>query len=73
MASLRELRVARVLSIRELAELAEVSPTTVYLIESGRRTPRYGVMRLLAAALKVEPLQVDEFKRAIAGAGNRSP
>jgi transcriptional regulator with XRE-family HTH domain len=65
MATLREARVERLLSIRELAREASVAPSTVYLIESGRTTPRLRVVRRLAAALGVEPNEIDEFRRAI--------
>jgi transcriptional regulator with XRE-family HTH domain len=65
MPSLREVRAARLLSIRELAQQAGVAPSTVYVIEAGRATPRLRVIRQLATALGVEPTVVDEFRRAI--------
>ena len=68
MASLREVRAARLLSIRALAQQAGVAPSTVYLIEAGRTTPRFSVIRQLAAALRVEPAAIDEFRQAIAAA-----
>ena len=65
MPPLRAIRAARLLSIRELAQQAGVAPSTVYLIETGRVTPRQRVIRQLAAALGVSPVEVDEFRRAI--------
>jgi DNA-binding XRE family transcriptional regulator len=65
MPSLRAMRAARLLSIRELAQQAGVAPSTIYLIETGRVTPRTRVIRQLAAALGVEPAAVDEFRRPI--------
>jgi transcriptional regulator with XRE-family HTH domain len=65
MPSLRAIRAARLLSIRELAHRARVAPSTVYLIEAGRSTPRPRVIRQLAAALGLEPSAVDEFRQAM--------
>lgn len=65
MTSLREARADRLLSIRELARQASVAPSTVYLIESGRTTPRPWVARRLAAALDLDPLEIEEFRRTI--------
>lgn len=45
-------REAKGLTKRELAEMMGVTPTTVYLWETGRRTPPYD--RLLAIAEKLE-------------------
>lgn len=68
MATLREIRVRRLLSMRRLAKLAALAPTTIYLIESGQRLPQYETMRKLAAALEVEPNDVDEFRAAMGAA-----
>ena len=65
MTALRVVRVARLLTMRDLAEQAGVAPSTVYLLEAGRTTPRLSVVRRLAAALGVEPHEIDEFRRAI--------
>src|SRR5690348_8188453 len=65
MPSLREVRVTRLLTIRDLAQRASVAVSTVYLIESGRSTPRLSVVRQLASVLEVEPQNVIEFQRAI--------
>lgn len=54
--------------MRKLARLADVSPTTVYLIESGQRTPRYHTIRKLAEVLDVDPMEINEFRAAIEGA-----
>jgi transcriptional regulator with XRE-family HTH domain len=73
MPSLRQLRAERLLSIRELARLADVAPSTVFLVEAGRVTPRPGTARRLAAALDVAPGAVDEFRRAIEAAKRPRP
>ena len=65
MTALRVMRVSRLLTMRDLAKQAGVAPSTVYLIEAGRTTPRLSVVRLLAAALGVEPHEIDEFQRAL--------
>ena len=68
MPTLREARVKRLLSMRQLAHLAGLSPTTVYLTESGQRLPQYATMRKLAEALGVDPEEIDEFRAAMDGA-----
>src|SRR5215218_5330323 len=65
MPSLRTLRLSRMLSQRDLAREAQVAPKTVVDLELGRIEPRLQTMRKLAAALGVEPLEVDEFQKAI--------
>jgi len=67
--SLREWRAERLLTIRELARLADVAPSTVYLTETGRTTPRPSVMRRIASLLGVEGHRVAEFRRAIEARG----
>jgi transcriptional regulator with XRE-family HTH domain len=57
------------MTIRELAALADVAPSTVYQIEGGRSVPRLSVVRRISDALNVDPLTVDEFRRAIRTAG----
>ncbi len=69
MTALRTMRASRLLTIRELAQRAGVVPSTIYLTETGRTTPRLSVVRRLAAALGVEPHEVDEFRRAIEQSG----
>ncbi len=65
MPTLRELRLARALSQRDLAEQAGVTQKTVLDLELGRKEPLLQTIRKLAAALGVEPAEVDEFRRAI--------
>lgn len=72
---LRDIRAERLLSLRELALLAGVAPSTVHLIEAGRSTPRRSAIRLLSAALDIDPMAVTEFRRTLlrgvqAGAGS---
>lgn len=70
---LREARAARLLSIRDLARRASVAPSTIYLTEAGRTTPRPGVVRRLAAALEVQPSEITEFRRTIEVVKARRP
>ena len=63
----------RLLSIRELAQQAGVMPSSIYLIEAQRATPRMTTMRRLATALGVAPEAVDEFRQAIEAAKQLSP
>ena len=60
--SLRELRAERLLTIRELARQAGVAATTIHAIETGARPPGRRIIRRVAAALKVEPGDVAEFR-----------
>ena len=62
---LRHVRAERLLSIRELARQASVAPSTVYLIEAGRTTPRPRVVRSLVTVLRVDANEIEEFRRAI--------
>jgi DNA-binding XRE family transcriptional regulator len=63
--SLRVHRAEQLLSIRELGLLAGVAPSTIYMIEAGRSTPRPSVVRCICTALQVDPMAVTEFRRAI--------
>jgi transcriptional regulator with XRE-family HTH domain len=63
--ALRVVRVSRLLSMRDLAKQAGVAPSTIYLTETGRTTPHLSVVRRLAAALGVEPHEIDEFRRTL--------
>lgn len=65
MPTLRDLRLARALSQRDLAARAGVAPKTVVDLEMKRQEPRLRTIRRLAAALGVEPADVDEFRQAI--------
>ena len=62
---LEVLRRQRLLSQAELAEKAGVAKSTIYLIEAGKTTPRYGIMRRLCEALGVQASEVDEFRWVI--------
>ncbi len=64
--SLREIRLNRMWSQRDLAQQARVAQKTIVDLELRRSEPRLLTMRKLAAALGVEPLEVDEFRKAIA-------
>jgi transcriptional regulator with XRE-family HTH domain len=64
--SLRELRLRKSLSQRDLAREAGVTQKTVVDIEHGRVEPQPKTMRKIAAALGVDPLEIDEFRKAIA-------
>ena len=68
MPTLRESRLRRFLSQRELARRAGVAPRTVVEAELGRQVPRLATMRKLAAALGIDPLEVDEFRAAVEAA-----
>ena len=65
MPTLREVRAQRVLTIRDLAQRAGVATRTIVEVEAGRVVPRFVTVRKLAAALGVEPAEVDEFRAAI--------
>ena len=58
---LREARMRQFLSIRELAAKASVATATIVAIEQGRQTPTFKTARKIAAALDVEPTEIDEF------------
>jgi transcriptional regulator with XRE-family HTH domain len=57
----------RLLSIRALAEKADIATRTVNEIELGRTTPSLMTIRKISEALEVDPLEIDEFRRAIRG------
>jgi transcriptional regulator with XRE-family HTH domain len=65
MTTLREERLRALLSIRQLARKASVSPTTIYLLESGQHSPQLLTIYKLSRALGVEPTEIDEFRAAI--------
>ena len=62
---LRAMRLARALSQRDLAERAGVTQKTVLELELGRQEPQLRTIRRIAAALGVEPVEVDEFRQAL--------
>jgi DNA-binding XRE family transcriptional regulator len=59
MTKLRELREKLYISQEELAKRAVVSKATVIRLEKGRNKPNWVTIRKLAAALGVEPGQID--------------
>jgi transcriptional regulator with XRE-family HTH domain len=66
--ALAALRRQRAWSQRELANQAGVSLSVIVQLEAGRtRYPKYKVIRALAAALGVEPREVDEFRQMVSG------
>jgi transcriptional regulator with XRE-family HTH domain len=65
----RQARARSILSVRELAARAGVAPATVYQIEHGRTRPHYRSIRVLSAALDVDPMQIVEFARVIEEGG----
>ena len=65
MPSLRTVRLTKMLSQRDLAQEAGVTQKTIVDVELGRVEPHLKTMRKLAAALGVEPLEIEEFQKAI--------
>ena len=55
---LRELRERRALSLRELSALSGVNYNSIWRIEAGRTGAKPRTVRLLAAALGVEPREL---------------
>jgi DNA-binding XRE family transcriptional regulator len=53
------------MSQRDLARRAGVTQKTVLEIELSRVEPHLQTMRKIAAALEVEAMEVEEFRRAI--------
>lgn len=70
--TLREARVARLLTIRDLASRAGVSPYTVHQLERGARSPRFGTIRRISAALELQPEAIAEFRSVLTG-GEETP
>jgi len=65
MTTLREARLQALLSMRQLARKAGISPTTIYLLESGQRSPQLLTIYKLISALGVSPEEIEEFRRAL--------
>ncbi|MFC1893605.1 helix-turn-helix transcriptional regulator [Chloroflexota bacterium] len=61
MATLEELRKQQYLSQEDLAKKAEITTGTINRLENGKQKPRFGTIRRLAKALKVNPKDI-EFK-----------
>jgi transcriptional regulator with XRE-family HTH domain len=63
---MRMLRRRNLLTQHGLAAKSGVSQGTIARIESGRRTElRVGTMKAIAAALGVQPAEVDEFRPSL--------
>ena len=65
MTTLREARLQALLSMRQLARKAGLSPTTIYLLESGQRSPQLLTIYKLSRALGVAPDDIAEFRRVM--------
>lgn len=65
MARLSYVRRQKLLSQRDLALRARITPSTIYLIESGRTRPQLRVMRRICEVLGVSPWEVDEFAASL--------
>jgi DNA-binding XRE family transcriptional regulator len=61
MVTLREARLQRFLTVRALASQAGVSTRTIVEAEAGRRAPYFATARKIAAALGLEPGEIEEF------------
>jgi transcriptional regulator with XRE-family HTH domain len=62
MTPLNIVRRRKLLTGRDLAKRAGVSLATIYKVENRKSRPTITVVRKLAAALEVDPLEVDEFR-----------
>ncbi|HEY8600387.1 MAG TPA: helix-turn-helix transcriptional regulator [Thermomicrobiales bacterium] len=69
MASLRQLRAEKFLTVRALAAKAKVATQSIVSIEARAVLPQFGTMQRIAAALDVEPIEIDEFRAAIEAKG----
>ena len=65
MTTLREARLQSLLSMRQLARKAGISPTTIYLLENGQRSPQLLTIYKLSRALGVAPEEIAEFRNAM--------
>jgi len=65
MRTLREVRAERLMTMRDLATRAGLSLSSVYMVENGRTIPRLPAVRKLAAALGIDPGEVEELRRAM--------
>jgi transcriptional regulator with XRE-family HTH domain len=64
---LTEARRTRLLSIRALAERAGLATRTINEIELGRTTPSLLTIKKISEVLEIDPLEIDEFRKAIRG------
>jgi DNA-binding XRE family transcriptional regulator len=60
-----EARAKALYSASALAKAAGVSRASIYDIEGGKWLPSLEMVRKLSEALKVDPMEVDEFRAAI--------
>jgi len=51
--------------MRQLARKADISPTTIYLLESGQRSPQLLTIYKLSRALGIAPEEIEEFRRVL--------
>jgi transcriptional regulator with XRE-family HTH domain len=51
--------------MRQLARKAGISPTTIYLLENGQRSPQLLTIYKLSRALGVSPEEIEEFRRTL--------
>lgn len=65
--TLKRARIARLMTVRGLAAAAGVSTHTVHEVETGKRSPRFGTIKRLSAALGVDPADVVEFRAVLYG------
>jgi transcriptional regulator with XRE-family HTH domain len=65
--TLKQARATRMLTVRGLAEASGVTAHTVHEIETRKRTPRFGTIKRLSAALGVDPAEVVEFRTVLFG------
>ena len=68
---LRELRIQALLTQKELGEKAGVATVTIAFLERGAQLPSPKTSRKLAAALGVDPKQIDEVQQAVERALNK--
>lgn len=59
MATLREVRERKFLSQRDLAKIANVTASTIATIELGKHHPQPRTIRAIAAALQVDPAEIE--------------
>jgi len=62
---LSEARASKLFTAARLAQEAGVSRGSIYAIEAGKWLPGLETVRKLSETLKIDPLDVDEFKAAI--------
>jgi transcriptional regulator with XRE-family HTH domain len=62
---LRESRKRKLLTVAELAALCGVSTSAINKIEQGAWLPSMKTIRKITSVLRIDPIEVDEFKAAI--------